>query len=314
MIELIKAEFSYQSDFFLKNISIKVDSGQIIGLIGASGSGKSTILNLLSLKTPLHQGIIILNENDVTHMGHKLVPGHDKIKIVTQTNSLFPNISVAENILYELRFFNNDYSQKRLSYLLSLLKIKHLQSKKPRELSGGELQRVMIAKALADEPQVLLLDEPFSNLDVIIKKEILLELNHIIKSQQIACILVTHEIQDAMGLVDYIYILKNGSIIQKNTSEKLYFSPKNKYVAELFGAVFEIKANSPFYNNSNKRFQYIRPENIIASPEGVYQGKVIKSLFKGSHYEVIFSFYNQIMWLRSSLSIAENLTINFNII
>ena len=311
MIEAKKIFFSYQNSFSLKNISLKVQKGQILGIIGQSGSGKSTLLKLLGGHLDLQNGEIYIEDSLLVPPSKKLISGDIRIKTVTQQNTLFPNITIEENIAYELRLFKKDFQKQRVEKLAKLLNIFHLKSKYPRELSGGEIQRVMIAKAIADEPKVLLLDEPFSNLDSIIKKKVLFELKKVVLEEQIACIFVTHEIGDAFGLVDELLILKNGKSIQKGTSEHIYFYPKNKYVALLVGDVF--------FNTNHFNFQdlngnwLIRPENIVLNKNGEYNGIVLRNVFKGSYYEVFFEFEGNLFYFRNNQTLPEKLEFSFSL-
>ena len=311
MIEAKKIFFSYQNSFSLKNISLKVQKGQILGIIGQSGSGKSTLLKLLGGHLDLQNGEIYIENSLLVPPSKKLISGDVRIKTVTQQNTLFPNISIEENIAYELRLFKKDFQKKRVEKLTKLLNIFHLKSKYPRELSGGEIQRVMIAKAIADEPKVLLLDEPFSNLDSIIKKKVLFELKKVVLEEQISCVFVTHEIGDAFGLVDELLILKNGKSIQKGTSEYIYFYPKNKYVTLLVGDVFFNTIHFNFQNLKDNWF--IRPENIVLNENGEYIGKVVRNVFKGSYYEVFFEFEGNLFYLRNSQTIADNMEFRFSL-
>lgn len=312
MIEAKKIFFSYQNSFSLKNISLKVPKGQILGIIGQSGSGKSTLLNLLGGHLELQNGEIYIEGSLLVPPSKKLISGDVRIKTVTQQNTLFPNITVEENIAYELRFFKKEFQKQRVGKLTKLLNISHIKSKYPRELSGGEIQRVMIAKAIADEPKVLLLDEPFSNLDSIIKKKVLFELKKVVLEEQISCVFVTHEIGDAFGLVDELLILKNGKSIQKGTSEDIYFYPKNKYVALLVG--------DAFFNISHFNFQglngnwFIRPENIVLNNNGEFVGKVLRNVFKGSYFEVFFEFEGNLFYLRNSQTLTDELEFRFSLI
>ncbi len=311
MIEAKKIFFSYQNSFSLKNISLKVQKGQILGIIGQSGSGKSTLLKLLAGHLDLQNGEIYIENSLLVPPSKKLISGDVRIKTVTQQNTLFPNITIEENIAYELRLFKKDFQKKRVEKLTKLLNIFHLKSKYPRELSGGEIQRVMIAKAIADEPKVLLLDEPFSNLDSIIKKKVLFELKKVVLEEQISCVFVTHEIGDAFGLVDELLILKNGKSIQNGTSEYIYFYPKNKYVALLVGDVFFNTIHFNFQNLKDNWF--IRPENIVLNENGEYIGKVVRNVFKGSYYEVFFEFEGNLFYLRNSQTIADNMEFRFSL-
>jgi ABC-type Fe3+/spermidine/putrescine transport system ATPase subunit len=296
MLRSEKLSYSYAESFSLNNLSLEIASGEIVGIIGHSGSGKSTLLHLLAgLKEP-QGGKILLNGEPLLTPAKKLVPGHEKIKLVTQQNSLFPNISIFENIAYELRYYEKDYQQERVNTLAKTLNLTHLVNKLPRELSGGEVQRVMIAKALADEPWVLLLDEPMANLDRIHKKQVMLSLNEVVKQENIACVMVTHDIYDAFGMASRLVIMNKGEVVQKGTSEEIYFKPENLYVAELTGEVNEFNG------------QYFRAEDVIIDTKGKLTGTVTACIFQGAYFEIILETESGNIVGRSSeiLTIGEN--------
>lgn len=275
MLRTDKLSYSYGDLFVLKPISLRLKPGRICGIIGQSGSGKSTLLHLMAgLKEP-DSGSIFLGDERVLTPSKKLVPGHARIKLVTQQNSLFPNISVRENIAYELRYYEKAYQEARVKKLARSLNLLPLLEKLPRELSGGEVQRVMIARALADEPAVLLLDEPMANLDRLHKKHVMQGLNAVVAAEQIACAMVTHDLSDAFGLADELLIFQKGRKVQLGTPEDIYFHPKNRYVAELMGEIYTL----------NDR-QYFRAEDVVFSESGEYTAEVTKNVFLGSYYEV----------------------------
>lgn len=305
MLTAQKINFSYGDGFTIDELNFKINQSEIIGLIGQSGSGKSTFLKILAGLIQTSSGEIKLEDEIVKGPDFKLVPGHKSIKLVNQSNSLFPNIDIFENIAYELRKFKKDYQEKRVGYLTKKLKINHLTNKLPRELSGGEIQRVMIAKAIADEPKVLLLDEPFANLDGINKRNAMFLLQKIVIQEKIACVLVTHDIQDAFGMADNLIIMKDGKIIQEGNSENIYFKPKNKYVANLTGETFLINIEEKKIN--------IRPENFNLNDAGKYSAIVEKSIFRGAYFEILFYFENQLLYLRSQKPLVENSNFNFDI-
>jgi ABC-type Fe3+/spermidine/putrescine transport system ATPase subunit len=305
MIEAKKIFFSYQNSFSLNNISILIKKGEILGLIGKSGSGKSTLLKILGGFIEPTKGIVLLENKPILLPSERLIKGEPGIKTVTQDNTLFPNISVFENIAYELRFFKKSYIEKRVNYLLKLLKIFEIRYKLPKELSGGEIQRTLIARALADEPKVLLLDEPFSNLDTINKRNIVKDLKNFISKENIACLFVSHDISDVLGNVDALAIINGGKLIQTGTPEFIYKKPQNKYVAELTGDGFYIKID-----DSNKIF--IRPENIILNDQGKNSSKIFETKFRGFYYENYINFNNQELFFRSFEKFELGSFINFD--
>lgn len=281
MLHSEKLSYSYGDTFSLKPVSLQFKRGKITGIIGHSGSGKTTLLHLLAgLKEPA-SGRILLDGQPILTPSKKLVPGHEKIKLVTQQNTLFPNISIAENIAYELRYYEKPYQKARVNALARALNLRHLLTKLPRELSGGEIQRAMIARALADEPLALLLDEPMANLDRLHKKQVMLNLKEVVNQEQIACVMVTHDIYDAFGVADRLVIMNKGRVLQHGTSEEIWFQPKNRYVAELTGEVNVWDEN-----------RFFRPENVEFLPDGPHIGRVRAVVFQGSYYDILLETGN----------------------
>lgn len=301
MLRVQDISYSYVGHFSLGNVSFSVKQGEIYGLIGQSGSGKSTLLNILAGFKEPHNGIVLLNGEQLPPPSRKLVPGHPKVKLVTQKDTLFPNVNVYENIVYELRYFEKSYQKKRATVLAKKLNITHLLNKLPRELSGGEVQRVMIAKALADEPWVLLLDEPMANLDRIHKEKVTLNVLEAIRSENIACLWVSHDMMEVFGLADKLLILKDGKLVQKGDSRSIYTKPKNRYVASLTGELNQIEG------------KYFRPESIQIAAHGEYEGTVISSLFRGFYYQIVLDVNGDRVWFRHTESIDSQTIISFDL-
>lgn len=310
MIELRNLSYEIGSLPILKNVSLTVAKGSILGLVGESGSGKSSLLKLAAGLSEPSSGEVLLEGTKIDPPSEKLIPGHPEIKIVTQHNSLFPNVTIRENVAYELRFFKKEYIEKRVKKLLQMTGISHLADRYPREVSGGELQRALIAKSVADEPKVLLLDEPFSNLDRNIKRKINIALQKIIREENIACIFVTHEIADAFGMVDELAVLKKGRIVQKGKVEDLYHHPKNLYVANLTGAGNFIKSSS--LNGTDNLL--IRPEDISLSESGEFEGLIKRNIFLGPFYEVHIGWEETELFFFSKERLEEGVLRRFDII
>ncbi|NBA86172.1 ATP-binding cassette domain-containing protein [Emticicia sp. CRIBPO] len=313
MIELRNLSYEIGPLSILKNVSLTVGKGSILGLIGESGSGKSSLLKLAAGLNEPSSGEVLLDGQKIDPPSEKLIPGHPEIKIVTQHNSLFPNVTIRENVAYELRFFKKEYTEKRVKKLLQMTGIAHLADRYPREVSGGELQRALIAKSVADEPKVLLLDEPFSNLDRNIKRKINIALQKIIREENIACIFVTHEIADAFGMVDELVVLRKGKIIQKGKVEELYHHPKNFYVANLTGAGNFIK-NSRLNKDEESGNLLIRPEDISLSDSGEFEGVIKRNIFLGPFYEVHLEWDGTELFFFSKEKLEEGAILKFDIL
>ncbi|PAT01306.1 ABC transporter [Candidatus Izimaplasma bacterium ZiA1] len=211
-VKLNNINFEYvKNNLILDDFSLEIKKGDIAALIGNSGSGKSTILRILSgLETPI-SGEVIVNDQILFNTKISINPEKRNVGMVFQDYALFPHLSVKKNIYFGLHGKTKDEKDKIVNDVLELVNLKHKINNYPYELSGGEQQRIALARSLATNPDVLLLDEPFSNLDANLKKQIRKELKQIIKKADITCIFVTHDIEDANDIADEIINLKKTS-------------------------------------------------------------------------------------------------------
>ena len=288
----------YDEKLVLENITFQQKEGEIISLIGTSGIGKSTLLKCLSGLTNINSGSVVLNGDKI----HKQEASFRKIAYVFQESPLFPHINVIDNILFNL----SEYDQEKLNHLLEKTEVKAFVKRFPYELSGGENQRVAIVRSLIRNPDLLLLDEPFSNLDTVNKryvKEIVFE---IIKESNLTTIIVNHDIEESLEISDRIMIINNGIIESIDSPENIYKSPKNLSTAELFGDVTSISVD-----NQKK---HIRPENIKIVKKSAYSVEIKNSHYLGEKYRVSAKLGNDIISLyhNSELKKGESLYIDFN--
>ena len=267
-----------------------LEAGQIMALVGESGSGKSTLLSLLAGLTDADAGEVQLNHERVPGPSEKLVAGHDAIRLVHQEYQLMPNVSIRENIDYALRFFELQYRRFRVDELVKLCRLTDVQHRLPRQVSGGEKQRTAIARAIADKPAVLLLDEPFSHLDLpnrTLVRDLLFDL---VRQEKTACLLVTHDATDALSIADTLGIMRNGKLLQTGTPVSVYQRPVSAYAARMTGPVNILKTKYlPLFNLPEQAdpdaLICIRPEQIHMAEAGT-PATVRAVYFKGSHYEV----------------------------
>ena len=246
---------SYDSNStIIKNLSLTVDKGEFISFIGESGSGKSTFLKCLSGLEKINSGSIKLNGRVINNENIFIKPQNRNIGFVFQDYPLFPHLNLYDNITFNL---NKEFYEK-INYIIDLTNLKNLLKRYPYELSGGEQQRACIARALVREPDLLLLDEPFSNLDKSIKKTIKDEIYNIISETKTTSILVTHDINDCLDISDKILIFKAGLIQQFDDPVKMYCEPANCYCAEILGDLNKINLNNKEY--------FIRPEKLKYVP------------------------------------------------
>lgn len=279
----------------VKNVSLSLAPGQLVALVGASGSGKSTLLNLLGGLLDPDKGEVALDGETIAGPKDVLIAGHPQIRVVHQEYKLMPNVSIRENIAYALRFYERTYRERRVDELLRLCRLEAVQHHKPREASGGEKQRTAIARALAEPARVLLLDEPFSHLDLpnrLIIRDLLFDLVRGKEQPEPrpACLLVTHEATDALSIADQVGILHQGQLKQWGTPRQVYFSPVNAYAARMTGPVNIIRGKHlPLLGlpaaEPDALFG-LRPEHAHLDPAGSAEGTVRAVFFQGRTSEV----------------------------
>ena len=276
-------------NFKLQDITFSQRKNQKIALAGETGSGKSTLLKIIAGLEQPDTGEVLFKGEHVMGPAENLVPGHPGICYLTQDFEL-PKFLRVEQVLA----YSNNLSEEEASAIFEVCEISHLLDRKTDELSGGERQRIAIAKLLITSPHLLLLDEPFSNLDMVHRNTLKNVLGKICKHLRITVILVSHEPADVLSWADKIIVMKDGKIVQKGSSEKIYRHPANEYVAGLFGDYNVIqgshgnKLQSGWGLKSTRKDILIRPENlkIVSKKHKALSGKVTEVTYFGSYYEV----------------------------
>ena len=282
LLEINSLFFSYSADNPLfQDLNMHFDEGKIIALAGESGCGKSTLLSLIYGLLDWQSGTIIFDGETLLGPKGNLVPGEAKMKFVAQNFDLMPYATVAENIGKFISNINLARKRETVAELLAVVGLEEFANTLPKYLSGGQQQRVAIARALSVLPKLLILDEPFSNLDFPRKIELRQKLFHYVKQQNISLIISTHELQDIIPWIDEIMVLEKGKIIQEGNPEEVFRNPHNAYVAKLFGEV-NIFNESEITDFHLAKFSYY-PKEIKISENGL-QAEVLESRFAGNQY------------------------------
>lgn len=282
LLEINNLYFSHTKDKPLfQNLNLGFEEGRIIALAGESGCGKSTMLNLIYGLLDWESGEIVFNGTKLLGPKGNLVPGETEMKLVAQNFDLMPYATVAENVGKFISNINLAQKKETVMELLEVVGLQDFAHILPKYLSGGQQQRVAIARALSVLPKLLILDEPFSNLDFSRKIELRERLFKYVKQHQISLIISTHELQEIMPWLDQIVILKDGRLIQNDSPEETYRNPYNSYVARLFGEVniFSEEEKAEFQIS---KFSYY-PKEIKISENGT-EAELLESRFAGNHY------------------------------
>lgn len=233
----------YDKKVILENINLEIDTGEIVSLLGPSGSGKTTLLSIILGLTKADQGKIIFNNVDLSNVSMK----ERGFNIVFQDYALFPHINAYENIVYGVRNKKGLVSEKEIKEYIEFLELTPHLTKKIGELSGGQKQRVALARTLVTKPKILLLDEPLSALDGVIKESIKERIKSIAKEFKLTTILVTHDPEEALTLSDKILIINQGNISQFGTPYEIINQPSNGFVKEFILKQLQIKRQNIYH-------------------------------------------------------------------
>jgi ABC-type Fe3+/spermidine/putrescine transport system ATPase subunit len=313
-IKKITKKYEGQTKPAVCEVSFSVKDGEFFTLTGESGSGKSTMLRLIKGLEDGDSGEIWFDGELVKGPSKKLIAGEDGIELAHQDYNLFPRHTVYENIQYMIRTLLDSDQEKKINKLLDIFRLQEYRNKIPGTLSGGQQQRVALAKALAGSPRLLLLDEPFSNLDMILRAEIKAELADYIRETKASVIFVTHESADALSLSDQIAVMKEGEIRQIGSPENIYSKPSTPYVASYFGNanIVQVKDLGKLNITATKEVApeakvCIRYEDVELTEDGnaMLYAKILRKDYFGSCFRLEVRLEKLRLWLYTDSLIVK---------
>ena len=245
----------------LENFSLEIDSGEFMVLLGPSGCGKTTVLRCIAGLTDISSGEIYIGDEIV----NKLPPKDRDVAMVFQNYSLYPHMNIYDNIAFPLKMRKTDKNQinDRVQEIASLLNINNLLKRRPKEISGGQMQRVALGRALVREPKVFLMDEPLSNLDAKLRTEMRIEIKKLQKKVAITTLYITHDQAEAMSMADNVAIMEAGKMLQLGSPQKVYNEPANQFVGSFIG-------NPPM---NFLKFRVVRDEYMFLKVDNGYPDK-----------------------------------------
>ena len=303
MLQVNNISFAYSKEkATLKNINFQLKKGEHLCIMGESGCGKSTLLKAIYGLLDVNKGTLFWNDIQILGPKHHLVPGMDFFKYVAQDFDLMPFTSVTENIKKFLSRFYPQKAEQRTQELLEVIEMTSFANTKVKNLSGGQQQRVAIARALAKEPELLLLDEPFSQIDNFKKNSLRRNLFSYLKEKNIACIVATHDGSEALSFADKMIVIKNYQIIANDTSKNLYQNPKLKYIASLFDDVNEV-----FINNKTV---LLYPHQIKIIEKSKIKAIVVNNYFKGFYWLIEVNYNGKLLYLYHTSALETKKTVS----
>jgi iron(III) transport system ATP-binding protein len=298
MLEIAHITCGYQPDVpTVRDLSLHLQPGNILCLLGPSGCGKTTTLRAIAGFEKISVGEIRLQGQVLASASFHMPPEHRRVGLVFQEYALFPHMSVEDNVAFGLYHWQPSDRKTRVQTLLDLVSLQGLEHRFPHEISGGQQQRVAIARALAPKPLMLLLDEPFSNLDPDMTIKMRKELYRVLRQTQTTAILVTHDHEEAFAIADHVAVMQDGVLVQCDTPEAIYQHPSCSFVAEFIGQANTIPGiinngqieteigtfpNQSDFHSESRVLVMIRPNDIQFTPSETGSGRIESRQFQGS--------------------------------
>jgi iron(III) transport system ATP-binding protein len=305
LLETEDIRVGYGDQLVVQDLSFTVNRGEIVSLLGPSGCGKTTALRAVAGFEPLRAGRILIAGHPASTPSDTLPPEKRAIGMVFQDYALFPHLTIAQNIGFGLRKRAAVDRRVQIDHLLDATGLQGLGDRYPHELSGGQQQRVALARALAPRPTLLLMDEPFSNLDVDLRERLSVEVRDILKSEGISGILVTHDQHEAFAVSDKVGVMSEGRLLQWDSPYNLYHRPNSRFVADFVGqgrfilgkvsgqARFDTELGQLVGNAACNQPQgsevdiLIRPDDIVPDRDGDIEAVITDRAFKGA--EILYT-------------------------
>lgn len=301
-LEINNITVGYDGVAIVKDISLTLKNGEIGCLLGPSGCGKSTLLRAIAGFEPLISGEITMEGNTFSSQSFTLAPEQRQIGMVFQDLALFPHLNIEENIAFGLRGWPSAKTHERVDQLLELVGLSDMKKRYPHSLSGGQQQRIALARAIAPKPKLLLLDEPFSGLDAVLREVLVPEVREILLKEKISALLVTHDQMESFVMADKVAVMNEGQIQQYDTPYTIYHKPENHFVADFVGqgdflsgivldnncvqsslGILPIDNNHPFNINQAVKI-LVRPDDLLHDDDSDTQAKIVSKQFRGSHF------------------------------
>jgi ABC-type Fe3+/spermidine/putrescine transport system ATPase subunit len=293
MLQVDHLSFTYDEVPVLEDINLKIHRGEHVSIIGESGCGKSTLLKIIYGLLHIKVGEVYWEGTQVLGPLHNLVPGEPYMKYLSQDFDLMPYTTVFENVSQYLSVFEPENLRRRTQELLEMIEMTEFVDTKVKTLSGGQQQRVALARVLAQQPEVLLLDEPFSHIDNFQKNGLRRNLFTYLKKEKITVLTATHDHNDMLPFADRVIVLRNTRIIAKDTPKNLYQHPKDLYIASLFGEANKIPINIVKTYADTKRRIIVYAHEFKVSEKSGLEAVVNESYFMGGHYLIEGTYEEQ---------------------
>ncbi|SDG48301.1 ABC transporter ATP-binding protein [Psychroflexus sediminis] len=309
MLKVKDLAYFHKGDTGITEINFELQKGDHLAVIGESGCGKSTLIKSVYGFFDLQKGSVYWKDEEILGPAFNLVPGFRKFKHLSQEFDLMPFTTSEENIQKFLSRETPSQNKKRSDELIDLFDLEEVKHQKVKTLSGGQKQRVAIAQALANPPELILLDEPFSHIDQFLKHRLRRRLFQFLKKNKITCMFATHDAEDVLPFSDFTMILKDGKSIDFRPTFQVYNQPKNVYCASLFGDVNSLEA-SEFGLEGHQEKVLVYPHEIDIQENATYKGRIISSYFKGSHYlvEIDYKFTSIFATSKAEVYIGDEIS------